>query len=521
MSQEFDSRLQLLQQKTGVLTGIGRGIEREALRIDQSGHLSKAPHSIKLGRALTHSTITTDYAESLLEFITPVSENVDQLFNYLGDIHHHVATQLEDEQLWPMSMPCVVGNEDEIILANYGTSNIGQMKTTYRRGLMHRYGSMMQVIAGVHYNFSLPEHFWQSWKQFDGCKLQGKELVSAGYMGLVRNFYRYGWVIPYLFGASPALCSSFLQGKEPGLDFSTLGKGTVYLPHATSLRLSDLGYTNSSQAFLCVSYNCLDSYISSVQSAINTHAPEFSKIGVKVDGEYKQLNANLLQIENELYAPIRPKRVGNSGEKPSEALAARGIEYIEIRSLDVNPLSPLGITKEQVYFLDTFLTWCAVTESAHFDSATCNQYKENLTQVVLSGRDPATSLCIDGKTQGLKNWGEELTEQWIKVADLLDKQNGVNHFSAAVAQFGRWFAEPDKTISAQVLNKLLTENKDNGQLAFELSQQHKSHLTAMGYSEWSAEEFELVRLDSVRQQEEIEASDVKGFDEFLADYFKQ
>ncbi|MGB5446528.1 MAG: glutamate--cysteine ligase, partial [Psychromonas sp.] len=228
MSLNFKQRLAIFDQQSQSLIGFGRGVEREALRVTADGGLSKNGHPAAFGSALCHGTITTDYAESLLEFITPVAKDVDQLFVYLNDIHHYAAKNLENnETLWPISMPCFVDDEDAVELAQYGKSNVGKMKTTYRQGLKNRYGSMMQVIAGVHYNFSLPAAFWQTWAEVQQSPLSGKEAQSAGYMGLIRNYLRFGWVIPYLFGASPALCKSFLQGKETAFEFSETGKGTV------------------------------------------------------------------------------------------------------------------------------------------------------------------------------------------------------------------------------------------------------------------------------------------------------
>ncbi len=310
MSLDFQQKLAFLAQQPEALSQFGRGIEREALRIKSDGKLSSDKHPDAFGSALCHESITTDFAESLMEFITPVAKDVPQLFNYLNDIHHYSAKNLAaDEMLWPISMPCYVEKEDNIELAQYGSSNVGLMKTAYRQGLKNRYGCMMQVIAGVHYNFSLPSAFWPVWSQMHGADLTPQEAQSAGYFALIRNYMRFGWIIPYLFGASPAICSSFIQGKETPLQFKKLAKGTIYLPYATSLRLSDLGYTNSSQSSLNICYNSLENYLASVSEALHKKSPEFKALGIKKNGKYIQLNDNVLQIENELYASIRPKRV--------------------------------------------------------------------------------------------------------------------------------------------------------------------------------------------------------------------
>ncbi|MCE2596240.1 glutamate--cysteine ligase [Motilimonas cestriensis] len=516
MNSKFNQQLELLKATPGALTGINRGIERESLRVASNGQLAQTPHPESLGKALTHSTITTDFAESLLEFITPVSTATSVLFEQLQDIHHYTVKNLGQEQLWPMSMPCYCADEEQIELAQYGTSNIGKMKTTYREGLKNRYGSMMQIISGVHYNFSLPQQFWQL-KQAPGMSEQDK--ASAGYMALVRNFYRFGWVIPYLFGASPALCSSFLQGKKSSLPFEALGKGTVYLPYATSLRLSDLGYTNSSQADLCVSYNALDSYLHSVEKAVNAHSLAFEKIGVKENGQYKQLNANMLQIENELYAPIRPKRVTFANEKPRHALAARGIEYIEVRSLDVNPFAAVGITPLQSYFLDVFLTWCALKPSAEFDPSRCNEYKGNFTKVVLEGRKPGITLEISREELTIPQWGEKLMLEWREVAAMLDRDNNTQSFSAALTELAPSFADPELTLSGQLLKELKSLEIDNGEFAIKLSNQYKQELASGSYQYWTEDDFTQFRVESMIKQQAIESADQVGFDEFLTQYF--
>ncbi|VTR46821.1 Glutamate--cysteine ligase [Serratia fonticola] len=189
------------------------------------------------------------------------------MLTFLRDIHRHVARNLGDERMWPLSMPCFINAEQDIELAQFGTSNVGRMKTLYREGLKNRYGALMQTISGVHYNFSLPLEFWQAWAGVEDEE-SGKEQISAGYFRLIRNYYRFGWVIPYLFGASPAICSSFLKGRETDLPFERNERGMCYLPYATSLRLSDLGYTNKSQSNLGITFNDLQTYVQGLNAPL-------------------------------------------------------------------------------------------------------------------------------------------------------------------------------------------------------------------------------------------------------------
>lgn len=522
MSLDFQQRLAVLSQQSNSLVGFGRGIEREALRVKSDGKLSQKKHPKAFGSALCHDSITTDFAESLLEFITPVAKSVPELLSGLHDIHHFSAKNLdENETLWPLSMPCYVEGQDQVELAQYGSSNVGLMKTAYRQGLKNRYGSMMQIISGVHYNFSLPESFWPVWSEIHGSDLSGQDAQSAGYFALIRNYLRFGWVIPFLFGASPALCQSFIQGKETSLPFKKIAKGTIYLPYATSLRLSDLGYTNSSQSSLNICYNGVDNYLSSVAVALHKKSPEFKVLGIKKDNKYVQLNDNILQIENELYASIRPKRVQKKSETPSQALNARGVEYIEIRSLDVNPFCKLGITEEQVNFLDLFLTWCAVVPSAEITESESIQFRENFNSIVTQGRKPDLCLDIDGKSQTVAQWGDELTAQLSELATVFDKsQNNKNdYYQKAIAHIVPRFSQPELTSSARMLQKLKEDNVDNGELALSLSKQYKKELCEQDYLIWSDQYFEKQKQDSILKQQKIEQDDTLNFDQYLQEYF--
>ncbi len=385
---DFATRLERVARNSNTFQQLSRGVERETLRYNADGSLATTPHPQGLGSAYTNEWITTDFSESLLEFITPVSHQVDTLLGQLKDIHHFAQTKMGEEKMWPLSMPCYVADEELINLAQYGSSNSGRMKTLYREGLKRRYGSLMQIISGVHFNFSFPDSFWDS-LYGEQTEQQRQDSKSEGYFSLIRNYYRLGWLIPYFFGASPAICSSFIRGRDTKLPFENIGK-TLYLPHATSLRLSDLGYTNNAQSSLKIGFNSLEQYLEGLNQAIRTPSPEFAEIGVKVGDEYRQLNANVLQIENELYAPIRPKRVAKSGEKPSQALGRGGVEYIEVRSLDVNPYSAVGINEDQVRFLDLFLTWAALSESKPMTDCELQCWRANWNK----GEDTGSLLAL-------------------------------------------------------------------------------------------------------------------------------
>jgi len=509
------------EKHLSALTGFGRGIEREALRVLGEGRLSDKPHAYSLGSALTNPYITTDYSETLLEFITPVNKSPEDAIAQLQDIQKFTLSQIDGELLWPMSMPCFVDDADKIPLAQYGSSNIGKMKTVYRQGLKNRYGSMMQVISGIHFNFSFPENFWQVLQNAQKNTLPKDEFISERYFSLLRNYKRFCWLIPYLYGSSPSICGSFLQNKPHQLPFKQSDKGYLYLEHATSLRMSDLGYTNSEQSSLHICYNHIDGYVEGVKEAINLASDEFAKIGIKVDGEYQQLNANVLQIENELYAPIRPKRVAKSGEKPTEALKSRGVEYIEVRALDVNPFSDTGISVEQVYFLDVFLTYCALTEHGELNSAQQNIYEKNMDDVVLRGRDPELCLQDEGELKSLTQWGNTIFDEMLPIAMLLDKANGTEKYQQVIIAERNKINNPALTPSAKILDLVVEKNQSLTQIALTMAQDYREKALQQDYQLFNEDIFVDSAETSHQSQKDIEASDKVSFDQFLADYFAQ
>ncbi|MFB5171715.1 glutamate--cysteine ligase [Erwinia amylovora] len=515
MIPDLSQALLWLEAHPDALKGIGRGIERETLRVSPDGFLATTAHPASLGSALTHKWITTDFAEALLEFITPVDRDIDHLLAFLRDIHRHVARELGEERMWPMSMPCRVDPEQDIELAQYGSSNIGQMKTLYRQGLKNRYGALMQIISGVHYNFSLPLSFWQAWAGVKDAE-SGKEAISAGYLQLIRNYYRFGWAIPYLFGASPAVCSSFLQGKESTLPFERSDKGLLSLPFATSLRLSDLGYTNKSQSSLEMTFNHLPDYIAGLKAAIKTPSEEFAAMGVKNSaGDWLQLNTNVLQIENELYAPVRPKRVTRSGEAPSDALQRGGIEYIEVRSLDINPFSPTGVDADQVRFLDLFLIWCTLADAPEMNSAELACTRKNWDLVITEGRKPGLTLVMGcSETQyALVDLGKMLFNDLRRIAETLDSQGDNQLYQQVCDRLIASFDDPDLTCSARFLQML----KENGIEAtgLALAGQYRAQLCAEPLEVLTGQRFSDEAQRSRFSQQETEESDTLSFEAFL------
>ncbi|MEE3663868.1 glutamate--cysteine ligase [Brenneria sp. g21c3] len=515
MIPDISQALSWLENNPQAVNGIQRGIERETLRVMADGQLAATSHPEKLGAALTHPWITTDFAEALLEFITPVDKDVDHLLAFLRDIHRHVARNLGDELMWPLSMPCFIANEQDIELAQYGSSNIGRFKTLYREGLKNRYGALMQTISGVHYNFSLPVSFWQARAGVSDME-SGKAEVSAGYFRLIRNYYRFGWVIPYLFGASPAICSSFLQGAETSLPFERTEKGLCYLPYATSLRLSDLGYTNKSQSNLGITFNDLNTYVAALKQAIKTPSEEYAKIGMKKAGRYLQLNTNVLQIENELYAPIRPKRVTRAGESPSDALLRGGIEYIEVRSLDINPFSPTGVDASQVRFLDLFLIWCALADAPEMSADELLCTRKNWNRVILEGRKPGQTIGMGCETaqHAIAKVGKSLFNDLRRVAEVLDNGNAQPYYQQVCDELIIGFDDPESTFSGRLLN-LMKEGGNRG-VGLHLAEEYRKMLCDEPLQVLTEEQLAAESERSWRRQRQIEADDKISFEAYLA-----
>jgi glutamate--cysteine ligase len=516
----FDSKLTAVSSPSFMkaLCDIKHGIERETLRVNGDGSIASNTHPEALGAALSHEWITTDFSESLLEFITPPENMATTSISQLTDIHKFTYESIGEQYLWPMSMPCFISSETNIPIAQYGSSNVARMKEVYRQGLHNRYGSMMQVISGVHFNFSLPDEFWQQWCEMHG-ETWSKDTQSAHYFGLIRNFKRFAWIIPYLYGASPALCSSFVAHKDVSHKFDTVGKGTLYMPYATSLRMSDLGYTSNAQSNLKICYNDLSTYVSSLRRAIGQKAPGYAHLNCDEQNGWQQLNDNVLQIENELYSPIRPKQVAKSQEMPTNALEDRGVSYLEVRSLDVNPYSPIGIEVEQFHFLDVFLVFCLLTPSAKFDEASMSISKQNITDVVERGRDPALLLNNNGTPTLLKDWAEALTIQLRKVALLLDKAKQTDVHTKAVAQQHAKFMDPNITPSGKWLKTLLDNEIDNSVLGLELAKEYKKDVQNRAYTHFSQADFVAQALSSIKARNEIECKDDKNFTQFVNDYF--
>jgi glutamate--cysteine ligase len=494
-----ESRLNSLPETA--FRGMRRGIEKESLRAHPDGRLATTPHPAALGSPLTHPHITTDFSESQLELITSALPSVDATLEQLTYIHQVVYRAIGDEILWCASMPCNLPPDDEIPLGHYGTSNVGRAKTVYRMGLGYRYGRRMQTISGIHYNWSIPKR------------------SNEEYFALVRNFRRSAWLLFYLFGASPAVCESFVAGSS-NHGLQPLAPGTLYLPYATSLRMGRLGYQSDAQSSLTVSYNSLADYGASLTGALTTAYPPYEKIGLRDgNGEYRQLATSLLQIENEFYGKIRPKRRIHPGERPLHALRERGVEYVEVRLMDLDPFSPIGITAPTCRFLDVFLMHCLLSDSPPDTPAEIAAINRNQERVAARGREPRLTLQRGNQEVPLREWGRELVAACTPIAGKIDAVLGGAAYRDAIHAANTALDEPDAVPSARVLHAM-QRNHGGSYVRFVLAESllHRATLLSLPLPPKVEQEFADMARASLAKQRQIEAHDRIDFETYRQKY---
>ena len=539
----LDSRLAWLSDgdNASLLRGGLRGLEKESLRVDRQGNLAHTRHPPGLGSALTHPYLTTDYAEALPELVTPPYPSNWETLQFLCDLHIFVAKHLEDELLWAQSMPCRIPSGDKVPIAVYGSSNLGRLRSVYRRGLGFRYGRAMQTIAGVHFNYSAPLEFWRLFHEREQSALGSRErssqalqertaqdsressspslkdFISSQYMGAMRNYRRLAWLLIYLFGASPAFCKSFPAAPSPYL--REHDADTWFAPFGTSLRMSDIGYRNRSQSELQISMNSLDDYLAGMVAAVTTANPRYESIGVRVGGEYRQLNANTLQMEAEYYSPIRPKPPADNPHRPTVALRENGVNYLEVRTLDLNMMDPLGVNTQQLRFVEALLLYCLLNDSPPIDAAEQAEIDERDLLVAREGRRPGLELPRAGRTVALTRWAGEALAGIREVAALLD-EDGSGYVAAVDAQ-RETVAKPELTPSARILHHMRTEGASFFELALETSRQQHRYFTELRLPAEKEAWLEELASESITRQADLEDESGPPFADYLRDHFAQ
>jgi glutamate--cysteine ligase len=501
----FEKRLARLinSGQPQILQGGRKGVEKESLRVTADGSIAQTPHPIGFGSALTNEHITTDFSEALIELVTPTFLTSWELLQYLLDLHQFVYRDLKDEWLWATSMPCNIEDDESIPIAQYGSSNVARMKTVYRKGLAVRYGRKMQAISGVHFNYSFPERFWEAHAALRESHDSGQQFVSASYFDLLRNYRRYGWIVLYLFGVSPIVCGE-----------------AVSEPYATSLRMSDVGYRNRNQAGLEVSVNSLDEYVRDLTRAIQTPHSAYEELGVKVNGEYQQLNANILQIENEYYSYIRPKRVARSGERPTKALKRAGVEYVEVRALDVSAFDPVGVNQHKLRFLEAFLALCLLKDSLPIGSSEQEALDRNHLIVARRGREPGLALWREGESVSMLDWAHELLDEMAGICEALDRGDPGRPYAHSLSVQAAKIADVALTPSARLMKELTDTGESFFELGLRMSRLHKDYfLDLYTPNKERLTEFATEATSSLQKQKSIEAADREPFDAYLASYF--
>ena len=501
------------------LLDFNQGIEKEGLRVQApSAKVSKRAHHKDLGHKLTHPYITTDYSEHLLEFITPVFNKDKNLQEFIKQVHKFSYLNMDpDEVIWSSSMPAILPeNESDIPLAYYGESFPGKLKTLYRSGLGYRYGRSMQTIAGMHFNFSFSKSFIiEMFKQLNTHE-DLREFQDAMYFKLIRNFKRTSFILPLLFGASPVVDKSFLKDKDH--DLEELGKDTYGLKYATSLRMGGLGYTSSAQENIQICYNKLPTYIKALEEARLSSYPPYEKIGLKKDGEFIQLNTNLLQIDNEFYSTIRPKHVALSGESALHALYRGGVEYIEVRLMDLNPYTIGGINEEGIRFLQHYLTYCLCADSPELSFDECKITEENFKEVVRNGRNPNCEINYKGSMQSLNEVSLEILDEMEELLACCSDLK--NYFVSGINKQREKLSNYELLPSEKVLSHI-NENYSFVDHILETSIKLKEEVLKEPKKEEVFSELEVLKTKSFREEEVVFRKQSGDFETYLDNYFKQ
>ena len=366
----------------------------------------------------------------------------------------------------------------------------------------------MQLISGIHYNFSLPEDAWP---------IAGIGDANQAYMALIRNFRRHAWLLLYLFGASPAICESFLAGRPHSMQ--ALAPGTLYQPFATSLRMGPAGYLSAAQASLLVSCNDLESYAASLADALTQPYPPYEAIGIRDGDDYRQLGTTLLQIENEYYSTIRPKRVIRRGERPLHALRREGVQYVEVRVMDIDPFAPVGISLATLRFLDVFLLHCLLTESPPDTPGEIRAVARNGRVVAIRGRAPGLRLRMGDREVRMRAWAKRLLDECGPIARALDAACGGEGHQEALEAARHAVQAPDTLPSARVVAEI-RDLHGGSYAAFALawSKAHRTSILSETIAPLVAERLEHLAGESLAEQRRVEAGDEMSFESFRQRY---
>jgi glutamate--cysteine ligase len=512
MSDNFKFLQEILPlEEARSLSSLGKiGIEKESLRFLEH-KISTTDHPKNLGSSLCNSYITTDFSEALMEFVTKPEEKICDSLLYLDDIQHFVYSRIENEFLWPLSMPPFFSSDKEIPIAKYGSSNLALFKMSYRSGLSHRYGKIMQTIAGIHFNYSLPEEIWKAFS-LDFQDKDIKSIKNIIYFRMLRNIHRFNWMILYFFGASPIISSNFL-GNDKKL-FKKYND-SFYLPHATSLRMSDLGYQNLNQAQIDIPLTDIADYIHSLKKSTEIKFDDYQEIFENSNEQYPQLNSNILQIEDEYYAISRPKSSVDSEDRLASKILNNGVDYLELRSLDLNPFNSIGLDIETAKFLRIFLIYCAFSDSTLISDDEKNEIRSNELLVSREGRRPRLLLSRNGKKITLKDWSNSILDEMELFFEYFGEDIEIlNNIRLQVE-------DSNLTLSARVLDDFIDQRLNYIDFGLRISEKYKNQYINRNMNNNSSfVELEKEVKESLMKQKIMEKNSNKSFEDYMKSYFK-
>ena len=466
-------------QAEGLETG-NWGIERETHRINSDGSIALTPHPKVLATKKASQSITLDFAESQLEFMTKPHDKIEKVIDELNKIYDFTKKQINDELMWPFSMPPVLPDEEDIPIARFPHLADGQDKETYREGLSVRYGKKIQMISGIHYNYSFSDQLIDQLHQAMAPEQSRQAFINQLYMKISRNVLTYRWLITYLFGASPVVDQSYRSVFNEKMQacqsewFSQTFDIKEIDRYATSLRTSRFGYSTAIEDKYHISYNSLTEHINDLRHVLSIDNPKYEKIGVNKNGRRIQLNTKELQSEAEFYAPIRFRQVQKEDETLLDALEQRGIQYFELRLLDLNPFDKLAITKEQLQFIHLFVLYCLFEESNELTEIQQMNANQNQQLVALLGRKPNLTLINQlGENVLLEKWALEIIEKIDRIACLLDEAIGTDKYMPIVCQMKGNIENPSLILSQQMVNEMTNANQTFAEYGIHLAKQYQ------------------------------------------------
>lgn len=434
----------------------GFGVEREGLRVTPQGKLALTPHPPIFGDKLENPYITTDFSESQVELVTPVFYSVDETYDFLEALTDIVIGEIgnNDELYWPYSMPCDIPDDEFIPIATY-QGEAGKKARAYREKLMAKYGGKRQLISGIHYNFSFGDDFLTTiWQESDSNETY-KEFKDRIYLKVLRNFLRYRWLIIYLMGCTPGLHSSYI--KECLECMTDCGNDTRYKKGGISARNGSCsGYKN--EIDLYPDYSSTKEFIRSIN--------EFVKRGD-------------ISEAKELYAQIRlkPKDVRNV----LESLENDGIQYLEIRTIDLNVFDKCGIAKVDLEFMNIFMLFLLL-EGEEFFETWQQEALINEVAVAESGLEPDLEL-LDHRHWTLKTaWAEDILDKVAEVNEYLNLNQ-----DACIAAMQQRVTNPETTYAHRL--KVLMQEKGCLEANLELANNYKTqsdrdHYRLKGFENW-------------------------------------